>query len=408
MPPNGVKGFLNDYTLIPSKEDTHTPATCQQCEDNNNAVAYCNTCSHICNDCLAAHKRYKTFSSHKIVSHERGNGENEIKFQPKKTYYCAIHPEENLKVYCKSCQMLDCVHCFVKKHCYGHDIGTIDNETRMEAKNTICKLADFTDSKLKEFEANLKYISLVEKDKAKRCAPLKSEINKEINELFAKLEETRKQLLKDVDDACTKDLKELWAQKEYHETAITSMEGALSFARRALACKEDTELLALCAQVTSRLQELSQLKWDIQETEKIEITAVTYTLEVSDNVSVGEVDARIDEPTIEIEPIDMPSTFKPSETVTIKVMAAFANILNIMPRDHHDLELSGTVSYNFLYGGKTPFKEVAVEAAKNQNEWTVSFKPPGGTTSVTLDLEASGQYGQQLVEGSETFCLRKP
>ncbi len=169
------------------------------------------------------------------------------------------------------------------------------------------------------------------------------------------------------------------------------MEGALSFARRALACKEDTELLALCAQVTSRLQELSQLKWDIQETEKIEITAVTYTLEVSDNVSVGEVDARIDEPTIEIEPIDMPSTFKPSETVTIKVMAAFANILNIMPRDHHNLELSGTVSYNFLYGGKTPFKEVAVEAAKNQNEWTVSFKPPGGTTSVTLDLEASGQ-----------------
>ena len=45
--------------------------------------------------------------------------------------------------------------------------------------------------------------------------------------------------------------------------------GALSFARRALACKEDTELLALCAQVTSRLKELSQLKWDTQSIMKL-------------------------------------------------------------------------------------------------------------------------------------------
>ncbi len=42
--------------------------------------------------------------------------------------------------------------------------------------------------------------------------------------------------------------------------------GALSFARRALACKEDTELLA---QVISRLKELSQLKWDTQSTMKL-------------------------------------------------------------------------------------------------------------------------------------------
>ncbi len=42
--------------------------------------------------------------------------------------------------------------------------------------------------------------------------------------------------------------------------------GALSFARRALACKEDTELLA---QVISRLKELSQLKWDTQSIMKL-------------------------------------------------------------------------------------------------------------------------------------------
>ena len=130
MPPNGVKGFLNDYTL-PSKEDTHTPATCQQCEDNNNAVAYCNTCSHICNECLSAHKRCKTFRSHEIISCDE-----QSKFQSKKTYYCTVHPEEGLKLYCDSCQTLVCVHCFVSAH-NGHDIRSNDGQELKQKRPSI-------------------------------------------------------------------------------------------------------------------------------------------------------------------------------------------------------------------------------------------------------------------------------
>ncbi len=184
------------------------------------------------------------------------------------------------------------------------------------------------------------------------------------------------------------------------------MEGALSFARRALACKEDTELLALCAQVTSKLEELSQLEWDSEETEEIEITAVKWTLEISDDDIVGEVGTRIATPTIDIEPIDKPSTFKPREKVAFKVTAAFANTRNFVPRDHHDLSISASVSYSFRLSYNKPREDVvAVEAAENQNEWTVSFCPPSGTTSITLNLTASGQYGQQSVSSCETFSF---
>ncbi len=115
------------------------------------------------------------------------------------------------------------------------------------------------------------------------------------------------------------------------------MEGALSFARRALACKEDTKLLALCAQVTSRLKELSQLKWDIHETEKIEIIAVKWT---PANVSAGKVYTH-STPTIDIEPIDMPSTFKPGERVTFQVTTAFTSTLkNFQPGEDHKATVS--------------------------------------------------------------------
>ncbi len=53
----------------------------------------------------------------------------------------------------------------------------------------------------------------------------------------------------------------------------------LSFARRSLACQEDTEVLALCAQVSSRLKELSQLTLDCTDTEEIEATKVELITE---------------------------------------------------------------------------------------------------------------------------------
>ncbi len=409
MPPNGVKGFLNDYTLL-NKEDTPTPATCQQCEDNNNAVAYCNTCSHICNECLTAHKRFKTFISHEIVSGDK-ESESESKIQPKKTYYCAVHPEESIKVYCKSCQMLACVYCFVSEH-NGHDIRNVDNGARMEVEKTINELAGVTDSKLKEFEVNLKYISSVEKNRAERSAPMKDEINTRLDKLVAKVEETRKQLLKEVDDAFAKDLKELWAQKEYHETAISRIKDAQSFTRRALACKEDTELLAFCAQVISRLKELSQLKWNIQETEIIAVTSVKWTPETSDKVNVGKLSTHYSTPTIRIEPVNRSRTFRQEEWATFKVTTTFASTHNFKPRGHHNLKLSVSASCTGsrnVYSNRTQqFTEnVSVQVAKSQNEWTSSFCPPSGTTSITLNLTASGQYGQQPVSNTQSFYLHK-
>ena len=253
----------------------------------------------------------------------------------------------------------------------------------------------------------MKYISSVEKEKTEVLTRLKAQVDR-------KVDSRRKELHKEIDDACTKDLKELWAQKEYHETAITSMEGALSFARRALACKEDTELLALCAQVTSRLKELSQLKWDIHETEKIEIIAVTWT---PANVSAGNVTRSA--PTIDIEPVDMPdmpSTFKQGERVTFQVTTAFASTLkNFQPGEDHNVELSGSAlcegsrKITNCYGSVENrwFREnTAVQLTKSQNDWTINCSPPSGTTSISLTVTARRRFGQHYVTTPLMFYLR--
>ncbi len=136
-------------------------------------MAYCHTCSdYLCEECLRAHKKVKALRDHKTVNITPGKA-LDIEPQAKKSYSCSIHPEEPLKLYCKSCKSLACLLCFVGLH-NGHDIGSINDKTRQEVEQTINNLVKETDSKLAEFEDSLKYVSAVEKEKTEAPIPLKA------------------------------------------------------------------------------------------------------------------------------------------------------------------------------------------------------------------------------------------
>ncbi len=180
----------------------------------------------LCDECLKAHKKVKALRDHKTVNITDGKA-LDIEPQAKKSYSCSVHPEEPLKLYCKSCKSLACLLCFVGLH-NGHEIGSIDGKTRQEVTQSINDLMKATNSNLNKFNDSLKYVSAVKKEKAEAPIPLKAQVDKKVDSLIQQLEARRKELHKEIDDACTKDFKELWAQKEYHEAAITSMEGALS------------------------------------------------------------------------------------------------------------------------------------------------------------------------------------
>ena len=335
----------------------------------------------------------------------------------------------------------------------GHDIGSIDDKTRQEAEQSINDLVKETDSKLTEFEESLKYISAVEKEKTEAPIPLKDQVDEKVDFLIQQLEARRKELHKEIDDACTKYLKELWAQKEYHETAITSMEGALSFARRALACKEDTELLALCAQVTSRLKELSQLKWDSQSTVKIEMTTVEFK-EANEGlyaqsivVSEGEIDTESEGEDTErdsqdMEPEDQYTEWDNQEnsqdtewdsqamedieihgetdttvgeihvhTFTPDIQITTTELQNRVPfSDDCSITFQVTAAVNFKwktpkltasatytaqyddyeYGEET--YDCTTKANTTSNSWTVKFSPEESNT-YTITLQVHGDYG---------------
>ena len=372
---------------------------CQQCDDNSQPVAFCQTCSeYLCEECLIAHKRLKAYRGHKAVTLTPGEI-LDVQPQSKKTYNCSIHPEEILKLYCKDCKSLACVLCFLNQH-NGHNIVRSDSKARKEVEESVTDLVKQTNSKLMMFEDNLKYITAVEQEKTEASNPLKAQVNETVDKLIKQLETRREELLKEIDDTFTKDLKSLWADKEFHETAITNMQGALSFAQRSLACQEDTEVLALCAQVIPRLKELSRLTWDSTDTEKTEITTVEFketVARVTRNESplVGQLQPIIVKPCIEI--------------ITDK------QNYNYFSGDKRSILVAATVKANKCKNKfkisvkKTSFDGKSGEGVKfkiiensDQNNWRINLKQNSTikSTYLYIDITVRGVYAGYAIKNN--------
>ena len=293
VPENGPEGFLTDFTVTHDLESLQLKSrqessTCEQCDSIEQAVAYCSDCpAFLCDFCSQAHKRMKSYRNHKIVSLDSGP----LKSIPKsQAPYCSKHPDEGLKLLCKTCQCLVCCSCIVATH-QGHKMGLIDSETRKEMETRLKSMVDEVQQKLNQLEENLEYIEEVEKQAMNRPIELKSAINSTFDSLVATLESRRAELLKEADNTCNKDLKEVWAQKEYHETTLVSLRSALSFAKRSLQCSNDLELISLTAQIITRLKCLKDVEWDSATTEAVEVTNFKFTKRrpVSDLKLVGKI-----------------------------------------------------------------------------------------------------------------------
>ena len=284
VPENGPEEFLTDFTITHELESLQlreskqqpTPATCEQCDSTDPAVAYCTDCpALLCDFCSQAHKRMKLCQNHTVVGLHSGP----LKCVPKAPApYCSKHPDEGLKLFCKTCQCLVCCTCIVATH-QGHKLGLVDSETRKEMETQLKSLVDEAQQQLDQFEENLQYIVQVEKQAMNRPIELKSVINTTFDSLVATLESRRAELLKEVDNTCNTDLKEVWAQKEYNETTLLSLRSATSFAKRSLQCSasNDLELITLTAQIIARLKCLQDVEWDPGTTEAVERTNLKLT-----------------------------------------------------------------------------------------------------------------------------------
>ena len=408
VPPNGPEGFLTDFSLLhglnyelPKSETGRSHDICGECDSSDTAVAFCTECqSYLCSSCASIHKKLKHFRNHKVTSMESLDYE-EVKAQASATtLYCREHPEEPLKVFCLTCQVLVCLHCIIGSH-QLHKLGQISEDVRKEVQTKLETLCEHARQNLAKFEGNLKYIKKVEEVVASRPASLQTAINKTFDSFVATLEARRLQLLKEAEGRSNKDLKEIWAEKEFVEAIVVGLNSALTFTDRTLTCSRDIELLSMSTQATSRLTELKDRKWNQATVQNIDVKKLNF---VQGNptaylAKLGQLEEGVDLARAEVEIVikNLPSVCQLGTCTDLLVVGRIGDY-NLKSND---------ITISVVYGKSN--KRKTIEAQNPQNKKSaVSCVVPftatcGGKHCIAVSLKGAMAKLLRTVKGKTMF-----
>ena len=237
---------------------------------------FCSDCqNYLCKECgLELHKRLKTFRGHKVIPI------SEISvtaFQSSKIHNCQVHKGEDLKLYCETCKKLVCRDCILIDH-HQHSYKFVQDACKQVTAEMMA-LKSEVKKKLPKLKRDLQVIKKVEMAVNGHPHVLKADINVFFDNLVKSIEKRRTALLQEADKACQKDLKQVWADINFHETAISHISAVFGLTDKACRCASDSEMILTALQSMSQLRLIKEREWDRKAFVKMVLSAPCFKQE---------------------------------------------------------------------------------------------------------------------------------
>ncbi|XP_009866226.1 PREDICTED: E3 ubiquitin-protein ligase TRIM33 [Apaloderma vittatum] len=194
--------FVKDTSETPSSSDEKSEQVCTSCEDNASAVGFCVECGEwLCKTCIEAHQRVKFTKDHMIRKKEDVSSEA-VGASGQRPVFCPVHKQEQLKLFCETCDRLTCRDCQLLEHkehryqfleeAFQNQKGAIENllAKLLEKKNYVNFAAAQVQNRIKEVNETNKR---VEQEIKVAIFTLINEINKKGKSLLQHLENVTKE-----------------------------------------------------------------------------------------------------------------------------------------------------------------------------------------------------------------------
>lgn len=280
LPSKGVEGFSTNFIAANLVEllsfhgdSTKSPLDIRKCEneiDDNPATSKCLDCEfYLCGPCTALHTKQRITKNHKLVSiAEIKSGEVRQLSQKR---YCPEHDEEELKLYCTTCEKVICRDCIIVTH-KRHNYTFIKDITEEMSKKLQILSASVTkkqedihsiidhiqEEKKKEEQRKLSQMQSVEMFFGKSIDEVQTRIATLQNHIM-KLEQHQTTVLQEFDSASSSHIKQLTVQEEEIQLSCVRISSALSFSQQLVSSASSTDLAMMSHQACQQFQTLTKL-----------------------------------------------------------------------------------------------------------------------------------------------------
>ena len=231
---------------------------CEKCTKvSRPATSFCRDCGQfVCASCVDVHSNWKEMSSHEIVSVDQLQGEVNKHVPPKKvTHFCLKHDDQQLRLYCETCEELICHDCTVRLH-KGHQYDLIrdtfeGHKTEISASvEPVKKQKGIVSEKLTGINERFTEIT-DQRDQ------IEADIHENVRSLIEMLKRREAELVSQLDQLVQPKLKNLAAQRDEVETILAQLDSCLTVVAESLKTGSQEEILKMKKGVMKQIENMT-------------------------------------------------------------------------------------------------------------------------------------------------------
>ena len=231
---------------------------CEKCKKVSRvATSFCRDCGQfICATCADVHANWDDFSSHEVVSVDQLQSEVSKHVPPKKvTFMCSKHKDQQLRLYCETCEDLICNDCTVRVH-KGHQYDLI-SDTFEEHKTNIKALLEPIGKQKSIVKEKLKGLNARHCEVSEQRDRLKADIHREIQSFIDILRRREAELVNKLEQVTQAKLKKLDAQRDEMESILAHRDSCLSFVTESLRTGCEEEIVKMRKRVVEQIEDMT-------------------------------------------------------------------------------------------------------------------------------------------------------
>ena len=243
LPTSSYQNGLIDVLAI--KECNNTQVTCGNCGEKSSEASYCfECCIFYCEECVTAHRKMRSSKNHRALALKEFN-DKDFEDVLKRPTFCPKqrHQNEELKYYCKNCQMAVCQTCSSLEHS-GHALEHIEDEA--ERQKTVIRT--LMETQRQNLEAKKNIASELEETCVKvlqKSEEMKTNIQLFVEKLKAVIDAKQERLFTAVERQTEKSLENLTKESNKIADHIKAMESSLEKADKLFHRGTNAEIIQL-------------------------------------------------------------------------------------------------------------------------------------------------------------------
>ena len=238
--------YLNGLIdVLAIKECKTSQVRCGNCDKKSAESSYCfHCCVFWCDECIIGHNIIRSNKDHRVLA-LKDFQDKDYEDVMKRPAFCPKedHNKEELKYFCKDCEMPLCQICVTLDH-GGHNMKLI----KEEAETQKTEMKSFIEKQRHNLQAKVKAISRLDED----CATLiqqgedvKMEIQTFVDNLIAAIEANKKNIFAEVEKETSKSIESIIRRKTEIERQMTAIKSSLEKADKLLTRSTNAEIVQL-------------------------------------------------------------------------------------------------------------------------------------------------------------------